>query len=60
MSKCESNVNELIVPELAGIPGTVWSRLSEYPGLARRCPCGCFRFGAAASDLEIWPGYYGD
>ena len=28
MSKCESNVNELIVPGLAGIPGTVSSRLS--------------------------------
>lgn len=30
MSKCESNVNELIVPELAGIPGTVSSRLSDF------------------------------
>ena len=37
MSKCESNVDELIVPELAGIPGTVSSRLSDYLGLARRC-----------------------
>lgn len=30
MSKCESNVGELIVPDLVGIPGTVSSRLSEY------------------------------
>ena len=32
MSKCESNIDELIVPELAGIPGTVSSRLAEYRG----------------------------
>lgn len=32
MSKCESNVNELIVPELAGIAGTVSSRLSDFRG----------------------------
>ena len=30
MSKCESNVDELIVPKLAEIPGTVSSRLAEY------------------------------
>ena len=30
MSKCESNIDELIVPELAGIAGTVSSRLAEY------------------------------
>ena len=30
MSRCASNVDELIVPELAGIPGTVSSRLAEY------------------------------
>ena len=30
MSKCESNVDELIVPGLVGIPGTVSSRLAEY------------------------------
>ena len=30
MSKCESNVGELIVSDLVGIPGTVSSRLSEY------------------------------
>lgn len=30
MSKCESNVDELIVPELVEIPGTVSSRLAEY------------------------------
>ena len=30
MSKCESNVDELIIPGLVGIPGTVSSRLAEY------------------------------
>ena len=30
MSKCESNVDELIVPGLVGIPGTVSSRLADY------------------------------
>lgn len=30
MSKCESNVDELIVPKLAEIPGTLSSRLAEY------------------------------
>ena len=30
MSKCESNVDELIVPELTGIPGTVSSKLSDF------------------------------
>ena len=30
MSKCVSNVDELIVPELVKIPGTVSSRLAEY------------------------------
>ena len=30
MSKCVSNVDELIVPELVEIPGTVSSRLAEY------------------------------
>ena len=29
MSKCESNVNELIVSDLVGIPGTVSSRLLQ-------------------------------
>ena len=29
MSKCESNVNELIVSDLVGIPGTGSSRLGE-------------------------------
>ena len=32
MSKCESNVDELIVPGLAGMPGTVSSRLSDFRG----------------------------
>ena len=30
MSKCESNVNELIVSDLVGIPGTVSSRLADF------------------------------
>lgn len=30
MSRCESNVDELIIPELVEIPGTVSSRLAEY------------------------------
>ena len=30
MSKCESNIDELIVPGLVGIPGTVSSRLSDF------------------------------
>lgn len=30
MSKCESNVDELIVPELTGILGTVSSKLSDF------------------------------
>ena len=29
MSKCESNVNELIVSDLVGIPGTVSSGLAD-------------------------------
>ena len=33
MSKCESNVDELIVPGLVGIPGTVSSRLADYRDL---------------------------
>ena len=39
MSKCESNIDELIVPGLAEMPGTVSSRLSELE--------------TAASDLEV-------
>ena len=30
MSKCESNVDELIVPGLVGISGTVSSRQADY------------------------------
>lgn len=43
MTKCESNVGELIVPDLVGIPGTVSSRLSDFRDWARRHFCGCFR-----------------
>ena len=32
MSKCESNIDELIVPGLAEMPGTVSSRLSDFRG----------------------------
>ena len=35
MSKCESNVNELIVSDLVGIPGTVAGLLSVIPHQVR-------------------------
>ena len=53
MSKCESNVNELIVPELAGIPGTVSSRLSDFRGWRGDASADVSELETAASDLEV-------
>ena len=53
MSKCESNVDELIVPELAGIPGTVSSRLAEYRGWHGDVQADVSDLEACVSNLEI-------
>ena len=53
MSKCESNVDELIVPELAGIPGTVSSRLAEYRGWHGDVQADVFDLETCARNLEI-------
>lgn len=53
MSKCESNVNELIIPELAGVPGTVSSRLSDFRGWRGDASADVSELETAASDLEV-------
>ena len=53
MSKCESNVDELIVPELAGIPGTVSSRLAEYRGWHGDVQADVSDLEACVANLEI-------
>ncbi len=53
MSKCESNVDELIIPGLVGIPGTVSSRLAEYRDWHGDVQAGASDLEACALDLEI-------
>lgn len=53
MSKCESNVDELIVPGLAGIPGTVSSRLAEYRDWHGNVHADVSDLETCASNLEI-------
>ena len=53
MSKCESNVNELIVPGLVGIPGTVSSRLAEYRDWRGDVQADVSDLETCASNLEI-------
>ena len=53
MSKCESNVNELIVPELAGIPGTVSSRLSDFRDWRGDTSVDVSELEIAATSLEV-------
>lgn len=53
MSKCESNVDELIVPGLVEIPGTVSSRLAEYRDWRGDVQAGASDLEACALDLEI-------
>mgnify|MGYP000447145949 FL=1 len=51
MSKCESNIDELIVPELAGIAGTVSSRLSDFRDWRGDASADVSELETAASDL---------
>ena len=53
MSKCESNVDELIVPELVEIPGTVSSRLAEYRDWHGDVQADVSDLEACVSNLEI-------
>ena len=53
MSKCESNVDELIVPGLVGIPGTVSSRLAEYRDWHGDVQADVSDLETCASNLEI-------
>lgn len=53
MSKCESNIDELIVPELAGITGTVSSRLAEYRDWHGDVQADVSDLETCASNLEI-------
>ena len=53
MSKCVSNVDELIVPELVEIPGTVSSRLAEYRDWHGGVQADVPDLETYASDLEI-------
>lgn len=53
MSKCESNVDELIVPELVEIPGTVSSRLAEYRDWHGDVQADVSDLEASVSNLEI-------
>ena len=53
MSKCESTVDELIIPGLVGIPGTVSSRLAEYRDWHGDVQAGASDLEACALDLEI-------
>lgn len=53
MSKCESNVDELIVPGLAGIAGTVSSRLSDFRDWRGDASADVSELETAASDLGV-------
>lgn len=53
MPKCESNVNEMIVPGLVGIPGTVSSRLAEYRSWRGDVQADVSDLETCASNLEI-------
>ena len=53
MSKCESNVGELIVSDLVGIPGTVSSRLAEYRDWHGDVQADVSDLETCAMDLEI-------
>ena len=53
MSKCESNVDELIVPGLVGIPGTVSSRLAEYRDWRGDVQADASDLEACTSNLEV-------
>lgn len=53
MSKCESNVNELIVSDLVGIPGTVSSRLADFRDWRGDASADVSELEIAASDLEV-------
>lgn len=53
MSKCESNVDELIVPGLVEIPGTVSSRLAEYRDWRGDVQADVSDLEASVSNLEI-------
>lgn len=53
MSKCESNVNELIVSDLVGIPGTVSSRLADFRDWRGDASANVSELEIAASDLEV-------
>ncbi len=53
MSKCESNADELIVPELVEIPGTVSSRLAEYRDWHGDVQADVSDLEASVSNLEI-------
>lgn len=53
MSRCESNVGELIVPDLVGIPGTVSSRLSDFRDWRGDASADISDLCAAASNLEV-------
>lgn len=53
MSKCESNVDELIAPGLVGIPGTVSSRLAEYRDWRGDVQADVSDLETYASNLEI-------
>ena len=53
MSKCESNVDELIVPELVEIPGTVSSRLAEYRDWLGDVQADVSDLEASVSNLEM-------
>ena len=51
MPKCESNVNELIVSDLVGIPGTVSSRLADFRDWRGDASADVSELEIAASDL---------
>ena len=53
MSKCESNIDELIVPGLVGIPGTVSSRLFDFRDWRGDASADVSELETAASDLEV-------
>ena len=53
MSKCVSNVDELIVPELVKIPGTVSSRLAEYRDWHGDVQADVSDLETCASNIEI-------
>lgn len=60
MSKCESNVNELIVSDLVGIPGTVSSRLADFRDWRGDASADVSELEIAASGRGLRAEYYGD